>query len=67
MTPAERFGELLRVARAERKLTQAELAQRAGVSVRAVQSYEVAARAPSWAHVCKLAAGLRLPLERFAL
>lgn len=67
MTPAEKFAELLRSARAEKRLTQAELAERAGLSVRTLQSYESARREPRWSHVCALAKGLGVRVDRFGI
>jgi non-specific serine/threonine protein kinase len=63
------FGELLRRHRAAAGLTQAELAERAGLSARGVSDLERGARrAPRRATLARLAAGLRLPAaERAAL
>lgn len=65
MTPADRFAKLLRNARAEKQLSQSELAERAGMPVHSLQNYEAGRREPKWSAVCALATAMKLPLERF--
>lgn len=62
-----KFAAILTAQRAKAKLSQSQLAERAGISVRTLQGYEVGRREPRWSHVCALARGLGVPLTRFAL
>ena len=58
------FGQLLRRLRLERRLTQEELAEAAGVSPRYVALIEAGARNPTLNVVLELAAALQIPPYR---
>jgi DNA-binding XRE family transcriptional regulator len=59
------FGERLRQLRAASGLSQSQLAQRSGVSVRTLQKYEYGTFEPTWGNVVALANGLGVPVEAF--
>lgn len=59
----ERAGSLLREARSQAGLTQAQLARRAGVSQSVVSAYESASRQPSLPMLARLVAATGLELE----
>jgi transcriptional regulator with XRE-family HTH domain len=61
-----RFGELLGKLRTEAGLTQAALAERAGLSVRTVQAWSQDRRAPVSPDFFKLVKALGVPADAFA-
>ena len=61
------LGRAIRVARANRGMKQAELAQLLGVSPNYVSMLENDRRDPSWRFVCKLADALQTPLPLLIL
>jgi transcriptional regulator with XRE-family HTH domain len=61
-----RFAELLEKLRAEAGLTQAALAERAGLSVRTVQAWSQGRRAPVSPDFFKLVRALGVPADTFA-
>ena len=65
LAQADQFAAHLRRLREERKLTQVELASRAGVGQAMVSLLEQGDRLPSWATVCQLAAALGVGVEAF--
>lgn len=60
---AQEFGELLRKARETKGLTQAELAQRAGLQPSAVAHFESGRRSPSLDNLRRLADALSVNLD----
>lgn len=65
MADATYLSLRIREARADLGLTQTELANRAGVTLRAVQQWEYAERKPRLGHVPALAAALAQPVAYF--
>jgi transcriptional regulator with XRE-family HTH domain len=65
MMTAEHFAARLRELRLAKGWTQAELAQRVGVSQKAVARWEQGTREPSWANVVALADALGVSSEAF--
>lgn len=61
---AERLGNRLRIARAERTLSQSDLARLAGVSRQTISSIETAEYTPSALLAFKLAQVLEVPVEQ---
>jgi transcriptional regulator with XRE-family HTH domain len=61
----EHFGERLRELRVEKGWTQADLAERAGVSQRAITQWERSLRQPTWANVIALAGALGVATDAF--
>jgi transcriptional regulator with XRE-family HTH domain len=61
-----RFDELLEKLRAEAGLTQAALAERAGLSVRTVQAWSQGRRSPVSPDFFKLVRALGVPADAFA-
>jgi transcriptional regulator with XRE-family HTH domain len=59
------FADLLRGLRAEAGLTQAALAERAGLGLSTVQQYEQGWREPTYGVLVKLAEGLGVSLQAF--
>ncbi len=62
--PSDRLANRLRIARAERGLSQTELAQLAGVSRQTISSIETAEYTPSALLAFKLAAVLGAPVDQ---
>jgi transcriptional regulator with XRE-family HTH domain len=60
------FGERLRQLRHQAGMTQAALAEAAGVPLRSIHGYEQGYREPYWNVLFKLARGLGVPAEAFA-
>ncbi len=60
------FGRLVKVTRQSRGWTQEELAHRAFVSLRAVQSWEQQWRLPKLPTIPKVAKALRLPVHQLS-
>ncbi|MBY0527351.1 MAG: helix-turn-helix domain-containing protein [Gemmataceae bacterium] len=60
------FGELLKQVRAETGVTQAELAERSGVSLRTIQGWEAGGRSPVSPDFFKVAGALGVEAGRFA-
>ncbi|GAC1591532.1 MAG: helix-turn-helix transcriptional regulator [Sphingomicrobium sp.] len=61
---SDRLGNRLREMRAERELTQAQLAELVGVSRKTVNTVENGVFVPSTTLALKLARGLRVPVEQ---
>jgi len=61
-TPAPRLANRLRIARAERDLSQTELARAVGVSRQTISSIETGQYGPSALLALRLAAALGVPL-----
>jgi transcriptional regulator with XRE-family HTH domain len=59
------FAGCLRKLRTDAKMTQHELAERAGVTRGAVARMEIGTREPSWIMVQKLAHALNVPVSAF--
>lgn len=59
------FGDLLKKAREEKRLTQVQLAERSGVGQQTISHYEKSLREPTWLNVLKLADALDLSLDSF--
>lgn len=62
---AKQFGARLRELREAAGLTQAELADQAGLSQGAIGMWETGKRAPSFPLVINIAEALRVPLDAF--
>jgi transcriptional regulator with XRE-family HTH domain len=60
------FGELLQALRHKAGLTQASLAQKAGVSLRNIQGWEINYRCPVSGDFFKLARALNVSADAFA-
>jgi transcriptional regulator with XRE-family HTH domain len=60
------FAERLRELRHQAGLTQAALAEAAGVPLRSMHGYEQGSREPFWHVMLRLARGLGVPAEAFA-
>ena len=60
------FGQKLQQLRTNARLTQPELAQKVGVSVKTLQGWELGAGEPGSGAVSKLAGALGVPEEEFA-
>ncbi len=63
MDDARRFGRYIRRLREDHRLTQAELATRAGLAVDSVRRIERGQLSPSLRSVAKLAAGMEISLH----
>lgn len=61
----ETFATRLKTLRAGAGLTQGQLADKAGCSMRAVMAWEGGHRLPSWESVCELARALNLSTDAF--
>jgi transcriptional regulator with XRE-family HTH domain len=61
------FGEALKQAREKAGMTQAQLAERAGLSLRTVQSWEQGRRSPVSPDFFKLVKALRVSADTFAV
>jgi transcriptional regulator with XRE-family HTH domain len=59
------FGPRLREMRERSSLSQKELAERSGVSLRAISHWEQSLRQPSWGNVIALAAALGIDVTDF--
>lgn len=59
------FANCLRAVRAEARMTQHELAERAGVHYQSIARMELATREPSWVMVQKLARALGVSVLAF--
>jgi transcriptional regulator with XRE-family HTH domain len=59
------FADSLKRLRAERGLSQSELAERAGLSQNGISQWEAGTREPSWSNVLALAAALGVPCTAF--
>jgi transcriptional regulator with XRE-family HTH domain len=58
------FGQNLQQLRQRAGLTQAGLAEKAGIPIRTIQSWEISHRTPRWIHLlAQLAKGLGVPME----
>ena len=60
---AQEFGDLLRKAREDKGLTQAELAQRGGLQPSAIAHFEAGRRSPSLDNLRRLADALSVSLD----
>jgi transcriptional regulator with XRE-family HTH domain len=60
---AQEFGEMLRKAREEKGLTQAEFAQRAGFQPSAIAHFEAGRRSPSLDNLRRLADALSVTID----
>jgi transcriptional regulator with XRE-family HTH domain len=61
-----KFKDVLRELRSRRKLTQEELADKAGIPVTSLRGHEQGQRVPSWASVVKLAKALNVSTDVFS-
>ena len=61
--PSDIFPERLRTAREQRKLSQGELADRAGLQASAISHFETAGRKPSFENLKKLADALNVSTD----
>jgi len=61
-----KFKDLLRELRKQAGITQAELAERAGIPLPSLRGHEQGQRIPSWASVVKLAHALQVSTDAFA-
>jgi transcriptional regulator with XRE-family HTH domain len=61
------FGERLRELREKAGLSQPQLAEASGLPVGSIRNYEQGIREPYWAVIFKLAAGLRVSADVFAV
>jgi transcriptional regulator with XRE-family HTH domain len=66
MGAAEWFGHRLRELREGAGLSRADLAEKAGISERAIVQWERGEREPSWSMVLALAAALEVDVNTFA-
>ena len=58
------FGQKLQHLRNRAGLSQSQLADKAGISIKTIQSWEISRRTPRWIHLlAKLAEGLNVPIE----
>jgi transcriptional regulator with XRE-family HTH domain len=58
------FGRTLQNLRNKAGLSQSELAAKAGIPVKTIQSWEISRRTPRWISLlAKLAKGLNVPME----
>ena len=64
---ADAFAARLRQLREKKKLTQVELAERAGIGQAMVSLLEQGDRQPSWPTICRLARALDVGVEAFQL
>jgi transcriptional regulator with XRE-family HTH domain len=64
--PTPTLAECLKALRERAGLTQQELADHSGVSLRAVEAYEQGRRQPSWFRLVRLAKALGVPVQSFA-
>jgi DNA-binding XRE family transcriptional regulator len=62
---AERFGKALKRLRAQRKLTQKQLAEKSGLSQNAISHWENGEREPGWSAVVQLAEALGVDCRAF--
>jgi DNA-binding XRE family transcriptional regulator len=60
------FGQLVKVLREEHKLTQQELADKAGMPTATVSQLEHSRRKPTWESVVRLARALGVPTDAFS-
>jgi transcriptional regulator with XRE-family HTH domain len=61
-----RFHELLKDLRGKASLTQAALAEKAGLPLSTIRGYEQGTRIPSWPAIVRLAGALKVPVDRFS-
>jgi transcriptional regulator with XRE-family HTH domain len=64
MAPIEKIAMRIKVLRAKRKITQAELAERAGISHGYLARLETGRQDPTITTLEKLAKALKVPVER---
>jgi DNA-binding XRE family transcriptional regulator len=62
---AEQFGNALKRLRAQRKLTQKQLAEKSGLSQNAISHWENGEREPGWSAVVQLAKALGVDCRAF--
>ena len=67
LAQADAFAAHLRQLREKQKLTQVELAERAGIGQAMVSLLEQGDRQPSWPTICRLAKALDVSVESFQL
>jgi DNA-binding XRE family transcriptional regulator len=67
LAQADAFAARLRRLREQQKLTQVELAERAGIGQAMVSLLEQGDRQPSWPTICRLANALDISVEAFQL
>ena len=61
--PSKAMGKRIKAARVEKDLTQAQLAEKAGIDNTVLCRYELAQRRPSSQHIKSLAKALRVSQE----